>query len=99
VKYGFQPSPETILYARNLLPPGCEFTAIGIGRAAFQAVALSYLAGGHVRVGIEDAIYLEKGVLAETNAQMVGKARRILRDLGGEPATPREARGIIGLPA
>jgi len=99
VKYGFQPSPETILYARNLLPPGCEFTAIGIGRAAFQAVALSYLAGGHVRVGIEDAIYLEKGVLAETNAQMVGKARRILRDLGGEPAMPWEARGIIGLPA
>jgi uncharacterized protein (DUF849 family) len=97
VKYGFQPSPETILYARNLLPPDCEFTAIGVGRASFPAVALSYLTGGHVRVGIEDAVYLEKGVLAETNAQMVEKARRIVRELGGELATPREARAIIGL--
>jgi uncharacterized protein (DUF849 family) len=97
VKYGFQPSPETILYARNLLPPDCEFTAIGVGRASFPTVALSYLAGGHVRVGIEDAVYLEKGVLAETNAQMVEKARRIVRELGGELATPREARAIIGL--
>jgi uncharacterized protein (DUF849 family) len=97
VKYGFQPSPETILYARNLLPQDCEFTAIGVGRASFPTVALSYLAGGHVRVGIEDAVYLEKGVLAETNAQMVEKARRIVRELGGELATPREARAIIGL--
>jgi uncharacterized protein (DUF849 family) len=97
VKYGFQPSPETILYARNLLPPDCEFTAIGVGRASFPTVALSYLAGGHVRVGIEDAVYLEKGVLAETNAQMVEKARRIVCELGGELAPPREARAIIGL--
>jgi uncharacterized protein (DUF849 family) len=97
VKYGFQPSPETILYARNLLPPDTEFTAIGIGRAAFQAVALSYLAGGHVRVGIEDAVFIEKGVLAKTNAEMVEKARRIVQDLGGEIASASEARAIIGL--
>jgi uncharacterized protein (DUF849 family) len=97
VKYGFQPSPETILYARNLLPADTEFTAIGIGRAAFQAVALSYLAGGHVRVGIEDAVFIEKGVLAKTNAEMVEKARRIVQDLGGEIASASEARAIIGL--
>src|SRR6185436_5585394 len=53
VRYGFQPSPETILYARSLLPSDAEFTAIGIGRTAFHAVALSYLSGGHVRVGLE----------------------------------------------
>lgn len=64
VRYGFQPSPETILYARNLLPADAAFTAIGIGKSAFQTVALSYLAGGHVRVGLEDAVYLERGVLA-----------------------------------
>jgi uncharacterized protein (DUF849 family) len=97
VKYGFQPSPETILYARNLLPADTEFTAIGIGRAAFHAVALSYLAGGHVRVGIEDAVFIEKGVLAKTNAEMVEKARRIVQDLGGEIASASEARAIIGL--
>ncbi len=97
VKYGFQPSPETILYARNLLPRDCEFTAIGIGKSAFQAVALSYLAGGHVRVGIEDAVYIDKGVLAKTNAEMVEKARRIVQDLGGDIASAKEARAIVGL--
>jgi uncharacterized protein (DUF849 family) len=98
VKYGFQPSPETVLYARSLLPPGAEFTAIGIGRSAFTAAAQSFLAGGHVRVGLEDAVYIERGVLAPSNAAMVEKARRIVEDLGGQIADPREAREIIGLP-
>src|ERR1700757_683276 len=84
VRYGFQPSPETIVYARNLLPGDAQFTAIGIGRWAFLSVAQSYLAGGHARVGIEDSVYLSKGVLAETNASMVEKARRILEDLGAQ---------------
>jgi uncharacterized protein (DUF849 family) len=98
VRYGFQPYPETALYARNLLPADAQFTAIGIGRASFQSVALSYLAGGHVRVGLEDAVYLDRGILAPSNAAMVEKARRIVEDLGGQIADPREAREIIGLP-
>jgi uncharacterized protein (DUF849 family) len=97
VRYGFQPSPETVIYARNLLPPDAAFTAIGIGRVSFQTVALSYLAGGHVRVGLEDAIYLDHGVLARSNAAMVEKARRIVEDLGGQIANPREARAMLGL--
>jgi uncharacterized protein (DUF849 family) len=98
VRYGFQPSPETVLYARNLLPSDALFTAIGIGRAAFQAVAMSYLAGGHIRVGLEDAVYLDRGVLAPSNASMVEKARQIVEHLGGQIASPREAREMIGLP-
>ena len=98
VRYGFQPSPETVLYARNMLPQGAEFTAIGIGRAAFTSVAQSYLAGGHVRVGLEDSVYLSRGRLATSNAEMVAKARRIVEDLGGAIATIEEARGIVGLP-
>jgi uncharacterized protein (DUF849 family) len=98
VRYGFQPSPETVLYARNMLPAGAEFTAIGIGRATFTTVAQSYLAGGHVRVGLEDSVYLSRGQLAPSNATLVHKARRIVEDLGGQIATPREARDIIGLP-
>ena len=98
VPYGFQPAPETVLYARDLLPSDAEFTAIGIGKAAFTAVAQSYLAGGHARVGLEDSVYLSRGQLATSNAQMVAKARRIVEDLGGQIATPREAREIIGLP-
>jgi uncharacterized protein (DUF849 family) len=99
VRYGFQPAPETVLYARNLLPHDAEFTAIGIGKAAFTAVAQSYLAGGHVRVGLEDAVYVSRGQLAKSNAEMVAKAKRIVQDLGGEIATVEEARRIVGLKA
>lgn len=99
VRYGFQPSPETVLYARGLLPSDAEFTAIGIGKACFTTAAQSYLAGGHVRVGLEDSVYLLRGRLAASNAEMVAKARRIVEDLGGTIATIEEARGIIGLPA
>src|ERR1700752_1683092 len=98
VRYGFQPSPETVLYARDLLPNDAEFTAIGIGKAAFTSVAQSYLAGGHVRVGLEDSVYLSRGQLATSNAEMVAKARRIIENLGGVIATTEEARRIVGLP-
>jgi uncharacterized protein (DUF849 family) len=97
VRYGFQPGPDTVLYARGLLPADAQFTAVGIGRASFPSVAQSYLAGGHVRVGLEDAVYLSHGRFAESNAEMVAKARRIVEDLGGEIATFEEARRIVGL--
>lgn len=98
VRYGFQPSPETVIYARSLLPQDAQFTAVGIGKWSFPSVAQSYLAGGHVRVGLEDAVYLSRGELAPSNAAMVEKARRMVEDLGAQIATPREAREIIGLP-
>jgi uncharacterized protein (DUF849 family) len=97
VRYGFPPSPETVLYARGLLPSGSTFTAIGIGRHVFPTVAQSYLAGGHVRVGLEDGIFLARGELARSNADMVAKARRIVEDLGGTIATTAEARALLGL--
>jgi uncharacterized protein (DUF849 family) len=98
VRYGFQPSPDTVLYARNLLPMDAQFTAIGVGRAAFPSVALSYLAGGHARVGLEDAINIARGQLATSNAVMVEKARRIIEDLGGQIADARETRALLNLP-
>jgi uncharacterized protein (DUF849 family) len=99
VKYGFQPSPETVIYARNLLPVDAEFTAIGIGRSTFPMVAQSVLAGGHARTGLEDAVYLDRGTLAPSNAAMVEKARRIIEQLGAQVATPAEARTIFQLPS
>lgn len=99
VKYGFGFSPETLLYARSLLPAGAVWSAFGVSRHEFPSVAMAFLAGGHVRVGMEDNIYLEKGVLAKNNAELVTKARRILTDLGGELANPREARTLMGLPS
>ena len=98
VKYGFQPSLETTLYARSLLPEGAQFTAIGIGRHVFTTATQSYLAGGHVRVGIEDGIYLSRGVLAPSNAAMVTKIRSIAEALGANIATSAQARDLLGLP-
>ncbi len=89
---------ETILYARTLLPEGAQFTAIGIGRHVFTAATLSYLAGGHIRVGIEDGIYLSRGVLTPSNAAMVTKIRGIAEALGAGIATSAEARDMLGLP-
>jgi uncharacterized protein (DUF849 family) len=97
VKYGFAATPETLLYARNFLPSGAAWSAFGVGRAEFPIVAQSWLAGGHVRVGLEDNIYISKGVLAESNAQLVARARDIVVELGGEIATAAEAREQLGL--
>jgi uncharacterized protein (DUF849 family) len=99
VKYGFSASPETLLYARSLLPAGATWSAFGIGRHEFPIVAMAWLAGGHIRVGLEDNIYLEKGVLAQSNAELVRKARSIVRDLGGELANAREVRAMLKLPS
>lgn len=97
VKYGFGATPEALMYARNLLPAGARWAAFGIGRAEFPIVAQAWLAGGHVRVGLEDNIYLSKGVLAPDNASLVAKARGILEALGGELATPAQARDLLQL--
>jgi len=97
VKYGFSASPETLMYARNQLPAGAIWAAFGIGRTEFPMVAQSWLYGGHVRVGLEDNIYLEKGVLAKGNAELVSKAVDILKSLGGDVASPAEARMLLGL--
>jgi len=97
VKYGFSASPETLMYARNQLPAGAIWAAFGIGRTEFPMVAQSWLYGGHVRVGLEDNIYLEKGVLAKGNAELVSKAVDILKSLGGDVASPAEARVLLGL--
>jgi uncharacterized protein (DUF849 family) len=97
VKYGFSPTPETLMYARNLLPSGATWSAFGIGRAEFPIVAQSWLYGGHLRVGMEDNIFLEKGVLAKSNAELVAKAVDIIKQLGGEIASAAESRTIFGL--
>ncbi len=92
VRYAFPFSPATLAYARSLIAPDAQWSAFAVGRHAFQAVAQAFLMGGNVRIGLEDTIYLDKGVLAKSNAELVLKARRIVQDLGGQLATPQEAR-------
>lgn len=97
VRYGFSASPETMAYARGLLPPGATWTGFGIGRHAFPMVAQAWLLGGHVRVGFEDNLYISKGVLARDNAELVTRARLIVEALGGAIASAGEARQLLGL--
>lgn len=97
VKWGWNASPETLDYARRQVAPGTVWSAFGIGAMEMPIVAQSWLYGGHVRVGLEDNIYLEKGVLAESNAQLVAKAVRIIKELGGSIATPTESRQIFNI--
>ncbi|SMF38845.1 Uncharacterized conserved protein, DUF849 family [Tistlia consotensis] len=97
VKYGAAATPETLLYLRSLLPADAAWSAFGIGRFEFPMLAQSFLLGGQVRVGLEDNVYLERGVLARDNAQLVEKAVGIVRLLGGEVATAAEARARLGL--
>jgi uncharacterized protein (DUF849 family) len=98
VKWGAPADTATIAYMRNMLPAGSIWAALGIGRLEMPVVAQSALLGGHIRVGLEDNLYLSKGVFA-TNGQLVERARRIIEDLGYELATVSETRSILQLPA
>lgn len=95
-RWGLPADVDTILYLQRLLPPGAMWAAFGIARLQMPMVAQSVLLGGHVRVGLEDNLYLERGVFA-TNGQLVERAVRIIRDLGCEVASPDEARQMLGL--
>jgi uncharacterized protein (DUF849 family) len=97
VKYGFNPSPETMMYARGLLPEGAIWSGFGLGRTEFPMVAQAWLLGGHVRVGMEDNLYMSKGVLAKTNAELVTHAIGILRMLGANIASAKDAREMLKL--
>ena len=97
IRNGFPATPETLLYARSLLPADAQWAAMGTGRMEFPIVAQACLLGGHVRVGLEDNLYLSKGVLAPSNAALVERAVTIVELLGGEVASPAEARAILGL--
>jgi len=97
---GITASPENLMflldYARKLIGE-FEFSVCVAGRAQFPLCTQSVLLGGHCRVGLEDNLFLEKGQLAKSNSEQVAKMARIIRELGSEPATPDEARQILGL--
>ncbi len=97
---GITPSSENLLfmvdYAKKLIGD-FEFSVCVAGRAQFPICTQSLLIGGNVRVGLEDNLYLDKGVMAKSNGEQVAKIARIARELGIEPASPDEARKILGL--
>ncbi|EQB90357.1 3-keto-5-aminohexanoate cleavage enzyme [Clostridium punense] len=97
VNGGIAGDMRDFLFMKESLPVGSTFSVAGIGRYEFPLAAMSIIAGGHVRVGFEDNIYVEKGVIAESNAVLVEKVVRLAKELGREIATPKEAREILGL--
>ena len=92
-------SPQNLMHLVDLLPPDSRFSVLGVGYpSTFRATTLSILLGGNVRVGFEDNIYIEKGKLAKSNAELVAKIVSIARELGRDIASPEEAREMLGLP-
>jgi 3-dehydrocarnitine:acetyl-CoA trimethylamine transferase len=99
IAWGQPATPEAMTYMRNLLPADCQWFAFGISLHQFPMAAQAVLLGGHVRVGLEDNLYLERGKLTPSNAALVDKAGRIIELLGASVATPAEARQMLGLNA
>lgn len=88
---------ENLVYLKNLLPEGCTWSALGIGKGHIPIMLAALAMGGHVRVGMEDNVYFAPGELAKSNAQLVTRTANIIREMGGEIATPEDAREILGL--
>src|SRR4051812_30724745 len=96
IPYGAPDDLETLLALVRRLPPGAVFSAFSIGRMQLPYVALAALAGGNVRVGLEDNLYLARGTLA-TNAQLVERAVTILEAMNVRVLGPAEVRDRLGL--
>ena len=98
IPYGAPAEPNLLQAMVQLLPAGAQWASFAIGRNQMPWVAQSALLGGHVRVGLEDNLYLGKGVKA-TNGQLVERAVGIVEDLGATIATPDRARELLKLKA
>ena len=86
-----------LTFCAGSIPPGSTWTACGIGRYEFDIAAGTIVMGGHVRVGFEDNLYIEKGVLAKSNGELVDKVVKMAKLLGREIAVPDEAREILSI--
>lgn len=94
---GMTNTVDNLLYLKNLLPKGSTWGGCGIGAGHMPMMLATIALGGHLRVGMEDNVMYYKGVPADSNAQFVARAKRLLEEAGLEAATPEEARKILGL--
>jgi uncharacterized protein (DUF849 family) len=96
IPYGAEANPRTMTAMVDNLPDGAVWAGFGIGRMQMPMVAQAMLLGGHARVGLEDNLYLDKGVYA-SNATLVDRAVGIIESLGAAVQTPAQARAALGL--
>ena len=94
---GIAATPAHAVHFAESLPQPCTWSIFGVARTQFPMAAMGALLDGHVRVGFEDNLYMSRGVLAKSNAELVDRAATIIRDLNKEVATADEAREILGL--
>ncbi len=97
IPWGIEATLENMIYMHNNLPPEAIWYAFAIGPQHFPMAAASMMHGGHARVGMEDNIYIKRGVLATSNAQMVEKVVTMAEFFEREIASTKEARKILGL--
>jgi uncharacterized protein (DUF849 family) len=97
-KMGVPATAKNAIFLAESLPPEATWSIFGVGAAQFPMVAMGVLLNGHVRVGFEDNLYLKKGQLAESNAELVKHAVGIVRSLNRDVACVEEARNILSLP-
>lgn len=94
---GLPSTIENLVILKNMLPEGSTWAACGIGKGHLPIMLATIAMGGHLRVGMEDNVFYRKGELAQSNAQFVARAKRLLEEADLEAATPEEARQILGL--
>ncbi|MBW2308483.1 MAG: 3-keto-5-aminohexanoate cleavage protein [Deltaproteobacteria bacterium] len=95
--WGAPGTPKSFLHIYEHIPKNSTWSTIGIGKTQLPMSMMGLIMGGHIRVGLEDNIYYERGVLAKTNAQFVDRIVRIAREYGRDVASPNEAREILGV--
>ena len=97
IDWGAPADTETMLLMRNQLPPGAVWAAFGISRLEFPMAAQAVILGGHVRVGLEDNLYIAQGKLSPGNAPLVERAVQIIEAVGERRASMAEARQLLGI--
>ena len=94
---GAAATPKSLLHLTEIIPRGSIWSVTGIGRSHLPMSMMALVMGGHIRLGMEDNLYYERGVLARSNAQFVERIVRISGEYGREIASPDDARAILGL--
>ena len=92
-----QPTVENLVFLKNSIAKDATWSLCTVGPVIYSLGPVAIAMGGNVRVGLEDSVHISKGVLADSNAQMVEKIRRVAAEMGREVATPTEARKILHL--
>ncbi len=97
IKGAIPATPANLLAMLDAIPEGSSWQVVSIGKYQLPLSTMTLALGGNIRVGMEDNVYFSHGVLAVSNAQLVERAVRIVKELGREVATPEEARELMHL--